>query len=351
MNWTKLPIYLLASILVLNGPSQAVSAEEINSEAFLFSPIFPENQIPEEKGYFNLNMSPGQEQTVFVRFKNNGDVPITYELKEGNAFTTQNGGIQYTGGKGTENTHLLDDVYLLENYIDIPKEVVVKPHSTHKVPIKIHAPDEKEGSYLGAILFKTKMNEEQEKKANSFYVNQEVYMGIGIQLNLSKSDKDYTIQFQDSDIKFLPSGTQVYINTKNAEAEIIKGLKGHYKVSEDGNTLFEGKIKEFDMAPMSEVQYAFNWDSDAIGNKEYDIYMELTDGKERFVYNDKVLVDKAEFKAYVNTEKNKQNNPLPQESNETNITLYIIIAGLIAAILLLLFRRRNVSVQDENNKK
>ena len=61
-------------------PLSLAVSKEVHANEFNFSvnPVLPENQIG-ESGYFNLQMSPGQSQTLTITLKNTTDKTVVVE--------------------------------------------------------------------------------------------------------------------------------------------------------------------------------------------------------------------------------------------------------------------------------
>ena len=88
-------LLIIATIFTLGTVSKEVHANEFN---FSVNPVLPENQIG-ESGYFNLQMSPGQSQTLTITLKNTTDKTVVVEEEIASATTNINGVVEYSPNK------------------------------------------------------------------------------------------------------------------------------------------------------------------------------------------------------------------------------------------------------------
>lgn len=108
-------LLFIATIFTLGTVSKEVHANEFN---FSVNPVLPENQIG-ESGYFNLQMSPGQSQTLTITLKNTTDKTVVVEEEIASATTNINGVVEYSPNKIKADSTLK---YNLVDYASIPKK-------------------------------------------------------------------------------------------------------------------------------------------------------------------------------------------------------------------------------------
>ena len=143
-------LLFIATIFTLGTVSKEVHANEFN---FSVNPVLPENQIG-ESGYFNLQMSPGQSQTLTITLKNTTDKTVVVEEEIASATTNINGVVEYSPNKIKADSTLK---YNLVDYASIPKEVSLQPNSSQQVKVSVTMPKENfNGVIAGGITFKEK---------------------------------------------------------------------------------------------------------------------------------------------------------------------------------------------------
>ena len=148
-------LLFIATIFTLGTVSKEVHANEFN---FSVNPVLPENQIG-ESGYFNLQMSPGQSQTLTITLKNTTDKTVVVEEEIASATTNINGVVEYSPNKIKTDSTLK---YNLVDYASIPKEVSLKPNSSQQVKVSVTMPKENfNGVLLVELLLKRRTQRKQ----------------------------------------------------------------------------------------------------------------------------------------------------------------------------------------------
>lgn len=110
----KLRFIAICSFLLLWIPVSAFAEENITP--LEIEPIYTENQQTDTRGYFDLLVEPGQQQTIELRVTNNLEEKITLSGSTANAFTHPTGGILYSQDIDSENTRLLEDAVHLADF-------------------------------------------------------------------------------------------------------------------------------------------------------------------------------------------------------------------------------------------
>ena len=296
-------------------------------------PVLPSNQKSETKGYFDLIMEKNQMQTIFISIQNQSDETKTLQILPSNALTNQNGGIHYTVGEGSSSSYSTDTDYFMKQYVEVQQTVTLPPRSQKKIPIRIHAP-QKEGTYLGSILFSEDGKEKPKEQIKTFSITQESLFGIALQLTVEKEKKG-EIYYKKTDIKFLPSGVYLYVTFENRFPQVLQDAKGSYVVKKSGVPVLKGMIDSFKMAPMSGVQYAIPWNADEIEKGDYQLELTISsNGKTQYI-QENITAKESDIKVYENKNKPKSNLPqIKEKTSKNNQHMWWWIGG---GVLLFLF--------------
>lgn len=94
----KMALFVMSIGLLFMSFSMRVSAEE-NPSNVAISAVIPDNQIDKNKTYFDLLMTPGEEQELEVVLTNSSDEAITMESSVNSAITNDNGVVDYSQAK------------------------------------------------------------------------------------------------------------------------------------------------------------------------------------------------------------------------------------------------------------
>ena len=298
-------------LVSLINPKSVQAQEGINIQ-----PILPSNQKSDVKGYFNLIMRKNQTQTIFITLQNQGKEEKTLQIFSSNALTNQNGGIHYTVGEGSPASYSIDTDYLLKQHIKVQQTITLPPQSQKRVPIVLHSP-QKEGTYLGSILFSENGKEKSKENEKSLAITQESLFGIALQMTVGKEKKG-EVSYKKTDVTFSPSGVYMRITLENGFPQVLQDIKGSYVVKKDGTPVLKGVMDSFKMAPMSGVQYTIPWNAKEIekGNYQFDMTVS-SNGKEQHI-QESLTVKESELHIYENKKKPKSNVPQVKEKTTTN---------------------------------
>ncbi|MDR2833350.1 MAG: DUF916 and DUF3324 domain-containing protein [Streptococcaceae bacterium] len=155
---------------------------QANSFSFSVNPILPDNQAQEGKGYFDLLLKPGEEQTLTIQLLNNYDTPIDVVIELANATTNLNGVVEYNPNKIQPDATLK---FALKDLVNIPSAVTLAPHSTKNLEFKVTMPKEEfDGLIAGGITFKdaTSQSEQPKKTTGGYNIINEYQYVVGLSM-------------------------------------------------------------------------------------------------------------------------------------------------------------------------
>lgn len=308
-------------------------------------PLYPENQVQTVKGYFRLKVQPNQKQTLNVRLKNNLDQNQTVIIKPANGYTNPVGGMLYSEKVESEDSILLDDAINLAEFLEVDSEIILNPSETRKISIQMTTPNIEKGTVLGGIRFVTEgksANEEiegNEGEAN-FVLKTETVHAIAVQLDYSHQPMP---NFSLGKAGFIPTGPSVFIEMKNDTQMIQENISGQYQVLKaNGDSIFDGDIPSFKMAPKTQIRYPIQWMNETLENGNYQIKLTMKVNGREVLATEDFTIGQEEVNEYV-----ERTQPIvPQAEEEEVIPGWIwIIAGAIvlAGIMFWLGMRRKTN--------
>jgi len=140
---------VLATILTVFAGGTQVFASEFS---FSVTPIAAANQIDKSKSYFDLQLKPGQKETVYVQLRNDLAREVKVDVAVNHATTNSNVIVDYSTSTKTADASMKYD---LAKIVQAPKQVTLKPHSVVKVPFQLQMPAATfNGVLAGGITFK-----------------------------------------------------------------------------------------------------------------------------------------------------------------------------------------------------
>jgi len=322
---------LLLPILYINTFLNVAAAEAAELPITIKS-IFPDNQKAGITGYFDLQVSSGEKQTIFIQITNNKSEDIVVEIIPTNAYTSPTGTIFYKEAADSPETILLDEFFALSKCLSLNKEVAIKAKETVKVPIEVTAPNIDSGTMLGGILISEKekvdenVNEEIEKiekDTAKFRVLTKTAFALAIQLDFPNQANP---AFSFGKAGFKPNGAKVFIEMVNDATLIQRDISGVYEVTnKDGEKLFAGEIAPMIMAPKTQINYPFPWGNPTLEPGNYTLSINANVAGEEIAIERVFKIDNNSVKKYAES----ANQPIAQ--TQTGIPYW---AAILAVVIL-----------------
>lgn len=103
-------LWLLAVLFFFFPLSAQAEETALNTHV---TPLFPESQVDESKGYYELLLAPGQKETLQLKVGNSSSEPINVQVTPHTAYTNTLGNVEYgKDAKAADPTliHSLDDL-------------------------------------------------------------------------------------------------------------------------------------------------------------------------------------------------------------------------------------------------
>jgi len=229
-------VILYIGLIIGILPTTGQAAQEDGS-GFTYKVILPENQHNKDVGYFDLRMTPSQEQTVTIKMNNSSDKEITVDVALNSAKTNTNGVIEYGPSKLEKDASLKYDFADLvkgEKTVKIPAKQSVEYKLNIKMPdsqydgvisggiymIQKGQTESQEamikneyGYMVGMILTETDVAVKPELKLNKVYADQQNYRNA-VFVNYSNTQSAY-IDDMTADVQIMKKGSnEVLYDTK-----------------------------------------------------------------------------------------------------------------------------------------
>ncbi|MDE3282662.1 DUF916 and DUF3324 domain-containing protein [Lacticaseibacillus zeae] len=235
-------------------PQQVLAADEAG---FTVKTVLPANQRDTSQTYFDLRVSPNQEQDLEVVIQNRNTAPLTVLLAAHSAFTNDNGVVEY--GKSPKPADSTLPVNL-QDIVTLPAEVTIPALSQQTVKIHLKMPAKPfSGTVLGGLQFKAKPDDKGNEKGA--VTNRYVY---AVGLMLSESDQPVVPDLKLRQVAADNDHGQPAIraNIQNFEAAILRNLhvNGYLYRQSGGKALYRSEKSRINMAPNSNFNFKLNLD-------------------------------------------------------------------------------------------
>ncbi|MCA0984254.1 DUF916 and DUF3324 domain-containing protein [Halobacillus yeomjeoni] len=316
-------------------------------------PLYPDNQNPDVRGYLDLDVQPGDTQTVIFRVTNNDEESLTVTIQSANAYTHPTGGIIYSDDLTGEESSIIDDRFKIADLIHTPSTITLAPDETDEVPVTLHIPDMDNGEVIGGVRFivdgdTTEQNYTiSENQDATFKIKTQIATNIGIRLAFPESAEP---DFSFGEAGFSDEKNAAFIEMTNSGPTIQPDLHISYDILTDtGESVFTGSIESLKMAPKTSITFPIPWEADPIEDGTYTLQMTADNDGEKIEAERSIQIGQS------SPPENEEPNEPPKDPEQPDeekdkftqfqVTI-LIIGGILVAIagiyfIVNLFRNRH----------
>lgn len=313
------PFFVLISIfLTIFGYSIIANAE---STSYLVRPVFSDNQVDTEVGYFDLLVTPGSEQTLAVEIKNQTNEMKVIKVYTTDAKTNPNAIIDYSQRKDSIDSSILSQYLTIED-----NEVELHPNETKKVLIQLNVPEEPfKGVILGGLYFEEKQSENKEAIQNK------VAYSLAIQLRENFELLEENIIFHDLVYRL----GYLCLDIENDQSRILGKLEFNYSIRKKGTNkeIVNKKILNRQLAPNDCWTYMINLKQENLPVGEYELDLSIHSQTNVWKYRQTFSVLQ---KQILSSEKN---NLLSIMDNHDYSFFWLVVALMCG--ILMVFRKKD----------
>ena len=320
----------------------SAAADAADSGTFTYKVLHPENQLG-NTGYFDLRMTPGQQQTVQIELKNPSTTKeVTVGVSLNSAKTNANGVLEYGPAAIAKDASL---VYDFEDIVTAPETVTLNPGETKLLDLAIAMPTEPYDGYIaGGIQLEVVLTEEAKaiREKQTGIINDYAFL-VGMLLSETDTVVEPEIVFNKLYVELSNYRNAMFVNFSNTQMGYAKNMTVDFQVMKKGSDdiLYDTKKADMRMAPNSMIDFPLVMNGDQMVPGTYTGHVVVTSDDKRWEWTEDFEITDEEAEKY-----NKQDVSLIQERG-INWLLIAGIAGGVLAVLLLLF----VGVHLMNKKK
>ena len=216
-------------------------------------PVLPDNQVSGSKANFNLMVTDGDSQSLFVTISNKADEEIQVAAQVGTAVTNENGVIIYVPNSDASHAVSMSDILTPgEQVITVPARGSALAEFMLTVP---HEPFE--GSVFGGITF-TKLNQDKAsgEEGGAMQIRNVYRYVISIRLRHEVSDIAPEFKLLGAKADFTRRSPGVALRLSNPRPVIVRGAAMRVSIQpRDGGEAVLTADRTFDIAPNSCMNY------------------------------------------------------------------------------------------------
>lgn len=317
--------FFLAGVgLCILGFSPKISqASEMN---FSVKAILPENQRDTNQSYFDLRVTPGQEQVLQVELQNETDKDVTVETTANTATTNDNGLADYTNSSNKKDSSL---AFSFADIAEAPKETLVPKNGKKILEVTLKMPEKEfDGFLLGGLYFKEKeAKDSAEKSKESVMIENKFAYTVGVLLSETDADVKPKLALNDAKASQKVGRNVVLLTMQNQHAALIQKMNVEAKIYDKNrkNLLYTKQQSDLKMAPNSHFNYSVPLDDQAFEPGTYEAEVVANDG-----YRDWKMTRTFEIKPDVAKEYNKTSLDVADKPREDN---RLLVAGGVSLVI------------------
>lgn len=335
---------LLASLFLFFFSSKALAKEEEGSGfGYTVSAELNGKQIDPDTSYFYIQTTPNEEQQLKVKVQSTQKAPTKVKVYTTNAFTGDNGTIEYT-----EDAKLLDPSLTepMSSILEVETpSITVENYEEKEAVFKLKPPAENySGVKMGVLVFELDDGDSKAAVANKFAYR------IGVVT--SENGDDYrdskTLNLLDAK-STLHIGKKVVLATlQNTEPKVLDNLEIVAEVKEKGSksVLKKKKVENYTMAPNSRFDFKIDWGTSAVRAGTYMLVMNANNGYSEWKFEKEFTITGEQAKKMNEESSFKIITP-------TWIKVVATLSGILTAgiVISLLLRRKKMELDWKKRRK
>ncbi|WP_338350861.1 DUF916 and DUF3324 domain-containing protein, partial [Enterococcus faecalis] len=262
---------LITGIIMIVGIFSFQITVFSSSNDFTITPVLPENQKKETQSYFDMLVTPMQEQTIQILIHNNSSVNQKYKITVNTAATNRNGIIDYslsTFEKDSSMKIAIKDCITIEQ-----PEIEVPSGSEKEVNLRLKVPAHPfKGILLGGITVEPIIETEKEGITNVFTRTLAIQLAETEEVIKPELKAGKVILGQDN------YRNNIQFELRNSSPIIISRVKATITVKkkEEEEPLFTQKKEQLSFAPNTKFNLMSEW-AEQFQPGEYRYTIELSD--------------------------------------------------------------------------
>ncbi|MBF0015935.1 DUF916 and DUF3324 domain-containing protein [Enterococcus casseliflavus] len=340
-------LWLLAVLFFFFPLSAQAEETALNTHV---TPFFPESQVDESKGYYELLLAPGQKETLQLKVGNSSSEPINVQVTPHTAYTNTLGNVEY--GKDVEEadptlSHSLDELMT-------PSEVItLAGNETKVIEIPLQMPKDAFEGYLAGGLRITEVKEEEESDApegEGVAIKNEFAHVIGVVVSNTSDSVQPELELLDVFADQLNYRNVISATLQNFTPAFVNRLEVEATVKRAGekDVLYESSKEMMQMAPNSNFNFPISLEGERFRSGNYVLELTATSGENEWSWTREFTIDTDDARKL-----NREDVMIDNSPNWWMIGALILLAVLllISGWWLIKKIKENKSGKEKDNEK
>lgn len=327
-------VWLLAALFLFAPMS--VQAEETALNVYA-NPIFPESQVDEGKGYYDLNLAPNEQETIQVEIGNNSAEPIRVQVTAHTAFTNVLGKIEY-GKDAPEADPTLK--YSLADLMEPSGMIELSGNESKIIDLPLHMPtDAFEGFLAGGLRiaeYDEDDEESEEPEGEGVAIKNEFAYVIGVVVSNTRDAVQPELELLDVFADQLNYRNVISATLQNFTPTFVNRLAVEATVKRAGenDVLYEANQEMMQMAPNSNFNFPISLEGERFRSGNYVLELTATSGENEWSWTREFTIEADEARKL-----NREDVMVDTSINWWMVGSIILIVLLLIIILYLILRK------------
>ena len=329
--------------------------------------VMPASQIDKTNAsYFDMQLQPGQTESLTVNLANTSDKTITVDVNKGTAGTQLGGVVDYVASTGFDKTLAAK----IGDGIEVTDKVTLAPKETKAVTAKVTMPTvPTNGIYVGGLKFTEEGQDSDSGSENGMHISGLFSYAVAILARNTTSNNDAADALTPNGVRLVSKSgiSSIATNIINPKAALLNRLEIVGRVVDPSGQVYMSQTKKMmQMAPNSNFDFMMTSKGEEIKAGKYlakytafwsqDENGQYADAKgTRFDYTktweQEVTVTADQAKKFNAADKAIQaNNSIPVWVWIIGGILLLLILIIIFLIWFILFKRRKDKDEEERKE-
>ncbi len=339
IQFYKIEACLLLVCFIFFGwmQTQPVQAADTDDSNFSLTAVKGTDQT-ENVDYFKFSPVLGKEYPLTLQITNNNDSSLELGVAVSTA-TTSASGLIYKEEPG----HLIKKKYQLAQYVKLNQNTVTIPaKTTQEISFTLKIPENSQlsGDLIGGItVYKTS---KASGNKNTVQIQSQVEKVKVIYLQLSSQPEKTELTYTNFQVGSHTGASGLEFQLTNTQPLLRNSDEATYKIIDsEETTVASGKIKTFQMAPMSNVWLQPSLEKSAtLKSGTYQFILTKTDGR---VIKKTFKINSAEIKKLKENKSIVKVNVIPKWLIGLLVVLIILVLASISLLIMNHFKHKKTS--------
>jgi len=314
----------------------SVQAEETALNTHV-TPLFPESQVDESKGYYELLLAPGQKETLQLKVGNSNSEPIKVQVTPHTAYTNTLGNVEY--GKDAKEAdptlvHSLDELMT-------PSEVItLAGKETKVIDIPVQMPTDAFEGYLAGGLRIAEIKDEEESETpegEGVAIKNEFAHVVGVVVSNTRDSVQPELELLDVFADQLNYRNVISATLQNFIPTFVNQLAVEATVKRAGESdvLYEASKEMMQMAPNSNFNFPISLEGDRFRSGNYVLELTAVSGDNEWSWTREFTIDADDARKL-----NREDVMIDNSPNWWMIGAIILLTLLVMILLYLALKKR-----------